>query len=216
MQRKNPKGVEGGVVRRSKAKGMGRGGAQACCRGTVGVEQAQLQVYDAAHVSMCNRVSGTGKSLNNYSMLRKYCAYVCRSSQTYKRTYMRACLQRAYTREYVHTYLRYVRTCVRIYTYVCTYKLLCVRTYLRTYSGYSCLYMYVRTYARTYVRTYVLTHFVVQPHVSTYVRTWGNILLCVRTYVPKTSQMVMWLRPLCHRMHGRYERIRRVMGVWLR
>ena len=161
MQRKNLKGVEGGVVRRSKARGMGRGGTQARCRGPVGVEQAQLQEYDAAHGSMLPRVPGTGKSLNNYSMLRKYCTYVCRSSQTYVRTYMRAYLQRAYMRAYVmlthvSTYLLYVRTYVRIYTYVCTYKLMRVRTYLRTYSGYARLYMYVRSYVRTYVRTYAL------------------------------------------------------------
>ena len=166
MQRKNLKGVEGGVVRRSKARGMGRGGTQARCRGPVGVEQAQLQEYDAAHGSMLPRVPGTGKSLNNYSMLRKYCTYVCRSSQTYVRTYVHArvltacahaCVMDVNTRKYVRIYGTYVRTYVRIYTYVCTYKLMRVRTYLRTYSGYARLYMYVRSYVRTYVRTYLRT-----------------------------------------------------------
>ena len=141
MQRKNLKGVEGGVVRRSKARGMGRGGTQARCRGPVGVEQAQLQEYDAAHGSMLPRVPGTGKSLNNYSMLRKYCTYVCRSSQTYVRTYVHArvltacvhaCVCDVNTRKYVLT----VRTYAHMYLYVC---------------------MYVQTYVRTYVPAYVRT-----------------------------------------------------------
>ena len=161
MQRKNPKGVEGGVVRRSKAKGMGRGGAQACCRGTVGVEQAQLQVYDAAHVSMCNRVSGTGKSLNNYSMLRKYCAYVCRSSQTYKRTYVRTCARVYSVRTHVSTYIRIYGTYVRVYVFIrmyvrtnfCAY----VRTCVRTVDTHVYICTFVRTHVHMYVRTYLRT-----------------------------------------------------------
>ena len=161
MQRKNLKGVEGGVVRRSKARGMGRGGTQARCRGPVGVEQAQLQEYDAAHGSMLPRVPGTGKSLNNYSMLRKYCTYVCRSSQTYVRTYMRAYLQRAYMRAYVmlthvSTYLRYVRTYVFIRMYVRTNLCAYVRTCVRTVDTHVYICTFVRTYICTYVRTYAL------------------------------------------------------------
>ena len=62
VQRENPEGVEGGVVRLSKAKCMGRRDAQTRCRGSVGDGQAQLQEYDAAHVSMCPRVPGAKKA----------------------------------------------------------------------------------------------------------------------------------------------------------
>ena len=204
---------------RSKAKCMGRRGAQTRCRGSVGNKHAQLQIYDAAHGSMCPRVTG----IKTIPLTITVCCenivrtYINRSSQTYVRTYMRAYLQRAYMRAYVmlthvSTYLRYVRTYVFIRMYVRTNLCAYVRTCVRTYSGYARLYTYVRTYVHMYVRTYALRSSTARKYVRAYMGQYS----VVRTYVPRTSQMGMWLRPLCHRMHGTYGRIRRVMGLRLR
>ena len=88
MQRKNSEGVEGGVVPRSKAKCMGRRGAQTRCRGSVGNRHAQLQIYDAAHVSMCPRVTG----IETIPLtITKCCEHIVRTYINRSvRTYMRA------------------------------------------------------------------------------------------------------------------------------